>query len=170
MATRVRPSRHGMMLCTTPSAGEITRPVAISRSGSRKNHSIAAVRAVAGTAAAAQRPDLRDLARHSAAVAAVGSSHGDEPRARVTRPRRGERPALRAHALSPPFPGGARWAGEFQAAPSAGAEDDVEGWLWGMEDLRSGGCRKKNRGRRLSTMVSGLPPNWASQSVSPWLE
>ena len=56
IATRVRPSFHGMMLCTTPSAGEMTRPWVISRSGSRKNHSMPAASAVVGTATAAAAP------------------------------------------------------------------------------------------------------------------
>ncbi|GAA4893951.1 hypothetical protein GCM10023237_10270 [Streptomyces coeruleoprunus] len=84
MATRVRPSFHGMMLCTTPSAGEMTRPCAISRSGSRKNHSMPAARAVAGTAIALARRERRARTRLRAAVATVGRSHGDAPRARRT--------------------------------------------------------------------------------------
>lgn len=87
MATRVRPSFHGMMLCTTPSAGEMTRPGAISRSGSRKNHSMPAARAVAGTARAAARLERRERTRLTAAVATVGRSHGDAPRAMRTEPR-----------------------------------------------------------------------------------
>src|SRR5439155_865582 len=63
---------------------------AISRSGSRKNHSMPAASAVAGTAAAAQRPERRARARLTAAVATVGRSHGDAPRARRTRPRGAE--------------------------------------------------------------------------------
>lgn len=90
IATRVRPSCHGMMLCTTPSAGEMTRPCAISRSGSRKNHSMPAASAVAGTATTAAFEERRDRARLRAAVATVGRSHGDAPRARRTRPRGAE--------------------------------------------------------------------------------
>ncbi|GAA3293281.1 hypothetical protein GCM10020295_14700 [Streptomyces cinereospinus] len=84
IATRVRPSFHGMMLCTTPSAGEMTRPWVISRSGSRKNHSMPAASAVAGTATALAAPERRARARLRAAVATVGRSHGDAPRARRT--------------------------------------------------------------------------------------
>src|SRR4051794_20758276 len=77
IATRVRPSFHGMMLCTTPSAGEMTRPWAISRSGSRKNHSMPAPRAGVGTATAAQRPERRGRARLPPPGATVGGGHGE---------------------------------------------------------------------------------------------
>src|SRR5690242_4728867 len=49
-----------------------------------------AASAVAGTATAAQRPERRARPRPIAAVATVGTSHGDAPRARRTRPRGAE--------------------------------------------------------------------------------
>ncbi len=91
IATRVRPSGQASMLCTTPSAGEITRPAPTVRSGSRKNHSIPALSAEAGTAATAQARLRRARAVVATAVSTVGTSQGEAPRASVTRGRFADR-------------------------------------------------------------------------------